>query len=306
MTQRATAPARSGNRPVRRPPPRQRRVSTSAKVLVAGGLLAVLAVVIATSLGRGGGSPSGTSPTTRAPSGNASSDAGALAAKLAAIPPSVFHAVGVGSTVVFPLTVNAPPLTRDGKPLILYMGAEYCPFCATERWPLIAALSRFGRFTGLHLTHSASDDAFPDTQTFTFHGSRYESPHLVFEAVELKTNRWVNGSYTNLDTPTPEQRQLMLTYDSPPYVRLSSAGGIPFLDFGGRYLMSGASYNPGLLQGKSAAAIAEDMQHPSTPEAQGAVGTANTLTAAMCNLTGNNPVAVCSDPGIIGITSRFK
>jgi hypothetical protein len=48
------------------------------------------------------------------------------------------------------------------------------------------------------------------------------------------------------------------------------------------------------------------MQHPSTPEAQGAVGTANTLTAAMCNLTGNNPVAVCSDPGITGITSRFK
>ncbi len=36
---------------------------------------------------------------------------------------------------------------RRGKPEVLFVGAEFCPFCAAERWPLIVALSRFGHFS---------------------------------------------------------------------------------------------------------------------------------------------------------------
>ncbi|MBV8952198.1 MAG: DUF929 family protein, partial [Actinobacteria bacterium] len=184
---------------------------------------------------------------------------------------------------------------------VLYMGAEYCPFCATERWALVAALSRFGRFEGLQLTHSASDDTYPDTQTFTFHGSRFDSPYVVFQPVEMKTNR-----YANLETPTPEQRHLMLTYGGPPYFAPSSTGGIPFIDLGGKYLVSGASYDPSVLQGKSATDITIEMGDPSRPVSQGAVGSANALTEAICGLTGNTPANVCSDPVFAAIAVRFK
>jgi thiol-disulfide isomerase/thioredoxin len=264
---------------------------------------AVLAFAMLASAGSGSGG-SGAGQSARSVRGSETPDA--VAGKLAAIPASVFHSVGVGSAISFPLQVDAPPLTRNGKPAILYMGAEYCPYCATERWSLITALSRFGRFTGLHFTHSALDDSFPNTQTFTFHGSQYQSSYVVFESVELKTNQPANGFYGNLESPTPEQRRLMLTYDAPPYFRPSSSGGIPFIDLGGRYLVSGASYDPSVLQGKSAVAIANEIADPSTAVSQGAIGTANALTAAICGLTGKAPANVCSDPAIAGIAPKFK
>ena len=40
-------------------------------------------------------------------------------------------------------------LTADGKPLVLYVGAEYCPYCAAERCAMVQALSRFGTFSNL-------------------------------------------------------------------------------------------------------------------------------------------------------------
>jgi hypothetical protein len=229
-----------------------------------------------------------------------------LGTKLSSIPPHVFTAVGAGSAVAFPLQVAAPALTESGKPAVLYMGAEYCPYCATERWALVVALSRFGSFTGLHVIQSASDDAFPNTQTFTFHGSAYRSPYLAFDAVELETNQRAHGSYTKLDPPTPEQRRLMLTYDGPPFFNPSSTGGIPFIDFGGRYLVSGASFDPSVLQGKSAESIANEIADPSTAVSQGAVGTANALTAAICGLTDDKPSTICSDRAVVGIRPRLK
>jgi thiol-disulfide isomerase/thioredoxin len=82
--------------------------------------------------------------------------------------------------------VNNPPkrisgqavLNDNGKPLIVYIGAEYCPYCAAERWAAVIALSRFGTFTGLGQTHSSSSDVYPDTATLSFHGAVYASQYL--------------------------------------------------------------------------------------------------------------------------------
>ena len=41
------------------------------------------------------------------------------------------------------------PLSSGGKPEVLYVGTEFCPYCAAESWSLIVALSRFGQFSGL-------------------------------------------------------------------------------------------------------------------------------------------------------------
>src|SRR5438552_15983758 len=46
---------------------------------------------------------------------------------------SVLNSIGAGTSEKL-ATLEEPPLTADGKPLVLYVGAEYCPYCASERW----------------------------------------------------------------------------------------------------------------------------------------------------------------------------
>ena len=104
-------------------------------------------------------------------------------------PLAVFDSVGVSApqtSLVAPTPVSGQPVLKvDGKPEVLYVGAEYCPFCAAERWPLIVALSRFGRFSELKDMQSAQLSVFPGTQTFSFVGSTYTSRYLAFAGVEL-------------------------------------------------------------------------------------------------------------------------
>lgn len=66
--------------------------------------------------------------------------------QITTIPASTFAKVGTGTIKTPPTKVSGTALTYNGKPGILYYGAEYCPYCATERWAVAAALARFGRF----------------------------------------------------------------------------------------------------------------------------------------------------------------
>lgn len=226
-----------------------------------------------------------------------------LVAKTTSVPASVFDAVGTGTATGAPKPVKAPALSENGKPEILYMGAEYCPYCATERWPMVIALSRFGTFSNLETTHSSPNDVYPNTQTFSFHDASYSSPWISFTGKELQSNQQQGDGYAPLDTPTPEQQQILDTYDRAPYIGNSSAssGGIPFIDFGGKFVSGGASYDPSVLQGKTADEIAAALHDPTSDIARGAIGTANTFTAAICSLTHNQPTAVCTSPAITKI-----
>ena len=40
------------------------------------------------------------------------------------------------------ISINRP----SGKCLVFFMGAEFCPFCAAERWAIVGALDRFGKW----------------------------------------------------------------------------------------------------------------------------------------------------------------
>ena len=102
-----------------------------------------------------------------------------------------------------PRMKNAEAITADGKPKVLYVGAEYCPFCAAERWPMVVALSRFGTL----LAAWASRRRPRRTPTRArrrcpFHGSTYTSDKLSFTGYETTTNQQqADGSYPPLDTP---------------------------------------------------------------------------------------------------------
>ena len=184
------------------------------------------------------------------------------------------------------------------------MGAEYCPYCAAERWPMIVALSRFGTFSNLGTTHSSSSDVYPNTQTFSFHGSSYTSKYIVFTPVEEYTNIPNSSGYTTLDIPTATEQSLMSTYDAPPYVSSSEQGSIPFIYFAGKYLIVGATYSPQVLQNQTYQSIANALSNPKSTIAQGVLGAANNLTATICKLTNNQPSSACT-PTIVGLEASL-
>ena len=66
------------------------------------------------------------------------------------------------------------------------------------------------------------------------------------------------------------------------------------MDFGNKYLIAGVSYNPQVLAGLSWATIASDLNNPSSPVAKAIDGTANYITAAICQLTNNQPASACT------------
>lgn len=218
-----------------------------------------------------------------------------LAKSLASIPAATFDDVGAGVNVQAPTAVTGPALTADGKPRVLYVGAEYCPYCAGERWAVVAALSRFGTFSNLGTTTSAAADVYPSTATLSFHGATYSSSLLSFTGVEVSTNTPdSSGSYPKLDTLSAADQQLDATYNP--------KGSIPFVDFGNKYTIIGASYDVGLLQGLTQAQIAAQMADPTTPVAKAVVGAANMMTAGLCKMTNGQPAAVCSSRAVTTAT----
>ncbi|GAA2805550.1 DUF929 family protein [Kribbella solani] len=256
-------------------------------VVIVGGLITIRLV--------GGGKKTATNP-------SGSADAQIVNA-LSSIPDSAFATVGSAAVQAAPNAIKGTPLTADGKPKVLYIGAEFCPYCAAERWPVTVALSRFGKFTNLGTTHSSGSDVFPNTATLSFHGASYTSQYLAFTGVETTTNQQVGGQYAPLDTPTAEDQKTFDTYNKPPYV--SSSGSIPFVDLGGKFVSSGATYTPEVLTGKTQAQIADALKDPSNPISKAVLASANVYTAAICKLTNNQPANVCSTEAVTGAAGKL-
>jgi hypothetical protein len=230
----------------------------------------------------------------------------AVVSALTRIPPATFDSVGTGSASdsLKPI-VGGAALTSGGKPEVLYVGAEYCPYCAAERWALIAALSRFGSFANLHTTRSAAGDVYANTASFTFYQANYSSPYLALAAVEQYTNQpAASGGYTRLQSLSSEQQSLISRYDKAPYA--ASANAIPFVDFGGKAVLSGATYNPGILGGMDWQQIAAKLGQPSSAQARAIIGSANLLTAAICQMIKQQPGSVCQSQGVQKAAALLK
>jgi len=276
---------------------RRRRVMVAASAI---GIVVVviLALVIVKASGLGDGDGGGTT-------GAASTQASAQVIRdVTSVPPATLDKVGVGTAKAIPKRIDAPPLTVDGKPKVLYVGADFCPFCAAERWPVVVAPSRFGTWSSLSATTSASEDVYPNTETLSFHGASYTSTYVVFTGVETRDNKLVNGQYEPLDKLSAADQKVFDTYDRPPYTN-GSPGSIPFIDIGGGYVISGASYSPETLAGHSREEIAAALADPSNPIAQAVDGAANLITAAICEVTGSKPANVCTAPGVKVAAARL-
>ncbi len=180
---------------------------------------------------------------------------------------------------------------------MIYVGAEYCPYCAAERWSLVMALARFGTFSGLQEMRSSPTDVDPNTATFTFHASTYSSSVISFQPVELE-----DRNQQPLESPSASVASIFTTFDQPPYA--ATRQGFPFLDIGGRFMLEGAGYDAALLQGLSWDQIASSLSDAGSPVTQAIVGNANDLTAAICSAARNQP-SVCTSPTITGIEAAL-
>ena len=172
------------------------------------------------------------------------------------VAPSTLDAVGTPASVAPPVRVGGTAVARgaDDKVLVTYIGAEYCPYCAAERWAIAVALSRFGTFSQLSGTQSSGTDIYPDTQTLSFYSSTYTSAYLDFRSVEETTNQRSGSGYRPLQAPTASEQALMTRQDP--------SGSIPFLDVANKYMVTGASFSPQVLAGLSRGQIAAQLGDP--------------------------------------------
>jgi hypothetical protein len=227
------------------------------------------------------------------PAGNRTPAAASVVDAVTSVAPATFSQIGAGSAQLAIQKISTPPLTANGKPELLYIGGEFCPICAAERWSMVTALSRFGTFSGLTQVRSAVTDG--NLATLSFFGSKYTSKYLTFTPVE------------NVD----RDRQPLMKLSSQELGTYKAAAGTsqlayPFLDFGGSYMLRTEGYNgQSVLGTKTQAQIAAALKDPSSDVAKAVVGEANNLTAAICGMTNNKPGAVCKSPTITGIQSRI-
>jgi thiol-disulfide isomerase/thioredoxin len=173
-------------------------------------------------------------------------------------------------------------LVYGGKPEVLFIGAEWCPYCAAERWSLVVALSKFGNFSGLEYMQSAVSDG--DIASVTFVNTTYRSSYISFVPVEHE-----DRNHNLLQDVTTEELNLWNSYAS---------GNYPFLDIDAQYILSGAQINPQDLSGMNWTQIGSVLNNPTNSIAKLIDGAANQLIGAIClSLQSRNwpkPQSVCS------------
>jgi hypothetical protein len=259
----------------------KKRSYTGIVIIVLVVITALVGYFIFTQSGAGGGSPLINQPVDPA-----------VANQLSGVSLNTLGAVGsgpAGVTATKPIS-NPTPLLSGSKPEVLYMGSEYCPFCAAERWSMIVALDKFGNFTGLKYMQSApAPELYPSISTFTFSGATYTSNYIAFVSIEQ-----LDRNHNPLQTATANETSLLTLYDT--------AQSIPFLDLGNVYSLTGSQFSPVNLRvgGQASGApynwtqISSQLDNSSSPIAQSVDGAANRLISAICKIDGGQPSSVCS------------
>jgi hypothetical protein len=202
--------------------------------------------------------------------------------------------INTGNVATLPTAVtgNEPPLTANGKPELLYIGAEFCPYCAVERWSLAEALSKFGTLSNVGEVHSAVDDG--NYASLDFYKAGYTSKYLTFTPVEAE-----DRNSKQLQKPSSTQAALWL--------KLSNGSeGFPFIDFGNKLdLAANAPLDPSVLGTSTQQQIASQLNNPSSKIAQTIGGGANDDIASICAMTNNQPSTVCSTPTISALETKL-
>jgi hypothetical protein len=217
------------------------------------------------------------------------------------LPSSVYDTVGVSSPAnpVTPLqSTGSAQLWQssvDGdrtRPVVYFYGAEFAPYAAAQRWPLILALLRFGTFSQVGLMQSSATTAFPDLSTFTFWDVGYSSKWLMLQTVERYSSLNPTGAkYLTLQVPDARQSAAVSEY-------APNSNTFALTDVANKFVLSGSAYSPAVLDGLTQDQIAGDLANPAAPLTQAVVTAANEITATICAVDGQKPGAVCQSRAV--------
>jgi hypothetical protein len=210
------------------------------------------------------------------------------------VPASVSDGIGAGDAQAtgVPASIQGTSLASGGKPTLLYIGAEFCPYCAAQRWAIVEALSRFGTVSGLQQITSSEDKI----STFTFTHLTYTSKYLNFDGKEE-----ADQDSKPLQKLTSTESAQWTKYLGPG----QSSPGYPFMDLNGQYVFTSPLIDPTVMIGKTSTQIATSLKDPTSPIAKAVDGAANYITSTICRTTNNKPASVCTAK-IQSLTASLK
>jgi hypothetical protein len=206
----------------------------------------------------------------------------------------VLTAVGAGGQPLpFVRTTSRTYITDpSAAPVVVYGWNGTCAPCAAENLVVVSSLDALGgKFTGLATTTETGGFVTIDLRHATYHGP------VVLEASE------VDGP-TGLPDQTYSAQALeqFRAYDRAPFTKHPDA--YPFLDVGGHFIQVGPSFASALLQGLTLRQIATDLETPDSSVTRAIDGSADELTAAICDtlaqLSQQRPL-ICANPSIAAI-----
>ncbi len=189
--------------------------------------------------------------------------------------------------------ITDKPLKREsGKALVFFMGAGFCPFCAAERWAIVGALSKFGKWKGLEDTVSAGyDEKYLNIPTVSFARAKYESDQVEFVGRETADRNFEplqelgEKDCEILDATNPDQL-------------------IPFLLVDGRFIQVGAGYSPKILEGMDHAKVKAELANSASSVGKEIMSEIDNITALICMSIGSG-AAACNSEKIKVLTSKI-
>jgi thiol-disulfide isomerase/thioredoxin len=134
----------------------ERRAEQRRRILIASGsIIAVVAIVVAFIVVKANSKP----PATSSSNGPTGAALASVVSDVTTVPASTTDKIGNGGgqvTATPKAVTNGTPLTADGKPEMLYMGAEYCPYCAAAEWMVLSPEKVPNRLSAWIIAHRSA------------------------------------------------------------------------------------------------------------------------------------------------------
>lgn len=186
--------------------------------------------------------------------------------------------------------VSKDTMRRGGKLYVFFMGAEYCPYSAAERWAIVRALQKFGQWDGLKQTMSAArDEPFLNLPTYDFTSATYTSPHIEFYSRETKDREF-------------KPLQKLLKSEEKLVRKFNPEKDIPFLLIGGRFVQIGAGFTPKIFIGHTFRQTETELKKIESEIRKTIDNEASIISALMC--VSGLPPELCKETGVAELVAQ--
>ena len=190
------------------------------------------------------------------------------------------------------VSVSKETMKRGGKVFVFFMGAEYCPYCAAERWAIVRALSRYGQWSGLKQTMSAArDEPFLNLPTYDLTEATYTSPHIEFVSRDIKDREF-------------KPRQKLLKTEEKLIRKYNPEKKIPFLLIGGRFMQLDSGYTPKIFIGHTFRQTETELKKIESDIRKTIDEEANVISALLC--ISGLPPELCKETGIAELIAQIN